>query len=162
MAQIVLVRVDERLIHGATIAACAPAVRAQKVIAVDDQTANDAFISMIMKGGTNGLPAEIWTLDQTVAEWKANQFGEGRVFVIFKRITDAVKAYKAGFEFPELQLGWLNPGVGRTVVDTRISMTKEEAEMLQELERTTDLKVHLSYTPDLPPVPLDKAIAGKF
>lgn len=161
MGQLVLVRLDERLIHGAVVTTNAPAVNAQKIVAVDDATANDEFMSMIMKAGAKGVVAEIYTLEQAIENYKKDQFGEGRILLLFKRVSDAYKAFNAGIKFEAFNLGWTNPSANKVKIDNKMSLTKDEVEMLKELE-AQNVDVYLRYTPDLAPVALDKAISGKF
>lgn len=162
MGEIVLTRVDERLIHGVIMATWVPSLNIEKVIAVDDETAKDDFIKEIMKSCTNGLPAEIYTLDQAVEAWEKEEFGNGRILLLFKRISDAVQAYGKGIAFSELQLGWLNPGPGKVRIDNRICLSKEEVKLLEKFEQDTSVSVHVRYAPEMTPVSFGKAISGKI
>lgn len=162
MAELLHVRVDERLIHGVVMATWVPSLGVNKIVAVDDETAADDFISMIMKSCTNGIPAEIYSLEQAAGEWKKDKFGEKKTLLLFKRVSDALKAYELGISYPVLQLGWLNPGNDRIRITTKMCLTKNEIEALKDFESRNQVKIELQYSPDEVPLNLNKAIEGKI
>ena len=62
---IVLARIDDRLIHGQVMTSWLNYTGANKIIVIDDVTANDSFLTMIIK---TLVPANIVTQVTTVAD----------------------------------------------------------------------------------------------
>lgn len=165
MGELVLVRVDERLIHGVICVTWAPNVNADTIIAVDDITANDDFVKSIMKSsaaGASGLNADILTIDNAVSSWKEKGLTEGRILLIFKSVEDAFKAYEKGLDYMSLQLGWTNPKKGRERIDQSLCLSKEDVDLVRKLEKDYSVKVNMQYSPQFEPVSFEDGIKGKF
>ena len=135
MAEISLVRIDSRMIHGQVCTSWLGALRANKIVLIDDSLVNDPVLSQVlMYAAPANVPLELKSTDQAAEEYKKDQFGSGRVFVIFKDVKNARDAYFKGFQYEELQVGGIAGGKpGKFVVHENISIDKEEAELLQEI-----------------------------
>ena len=165
MRELVLVRVDERLIHGVICVIWAPNVNADTIIAVDDITANDDFVKSIMKSsasGASGLNADILTIDNAVSSWKEKGLGEGRILLIFKSIEDAYNAYEKGLNFTSLQLGWTNPKKGRERIDQSLCISEADVDLVRKMEKDYGVEVNMQYSPQFEPVSFEYGIKGKF
>lgn len=162
MGELVLTRVDERLIHGVICVTWAPNVNANKIIAVDDITASDDFLSSIMKSCATNVEADILSVDQAVAAWKDNQFGDGRILLIFKYIKDAIAAYEKGLEFSPLQLGWITSSAGRERINQALNLSADEVALLRKLEKDHGVPVKVQYSPQFESISLKEALKGKF
>lgn len=162
MGELALVRVDERLIHGVICVTWAPAVGANKVVAVDDITASDDFISSIMKSCATNVAADIFSVEDAVKNWKENKFGEGKILLIFKYVKDALKAKEKGLDFDELQLGWITASPERENINQALNLSAQEAEMIRKLEKDYNVKVNIQYSPQFEPQPFEEGIKGRF
>ena len=66
--------------------------------------------------------------------WQQDQLGDLEpIFVLFKNMPMAYKAYKAGFRYTTLQVGGIGGGVGRKNIVGPISFDDNDAKMLDEM-----------------------------
>ena len=115
MARIGLVRIDSRLIHGQVCTQWLYRTNSKKVYIVDDEGASNSFLSSIYKMACPvGVELE-------------------PIFVLFKNMPMAYKAYKAGFRYTTLQVGGIGGGVGRKNIVGPISFDDNDAKMLDEM-----------------------------
>lgn len=103
---IVLVRVDERLIHGQILEGWIPSTRAQELLVANDSLAEDYVQKMIME---SAIPYSIGiVIDSVEAIASLLQKPEDRDvrrMIIVDNPVDALRLKRAGVQFAELNLG---------------------------------------------------------
>lgn len=99
-------RVDDRLIHGQILEAWVPFLRASCIIVANDGVASDFFRETVMR---MAVPSELEVIIQSVKEFSGNfRYSEEngkRTMVLFSSISDAVRAFEAGFRYSHLNIG---------------------------------------------------------
>ena len=134
MATLALVRIDARLIHGQVCTQWLYKTGAKKIYIIDDMIAKDTFLTSIFLMATPvGTTLEVISTAEAGKRWQNDEFGDAPVFVLFKNMPMAYKAYQAGFKYPAMQIGSIGGGVGRKVVLGPISFDDEDARMLDEM-----------------------------
>ena len=135
MAEIPLLRVDERLIHGQVVAGFLRSLSCNRVIIIDDGVRNDKFIKKILEMAMPpSAKLTVYSCAEAAESWAKDQFGPGRAIIIFKSITGAHQAYQTGFNFKTLQIGGVIYASNKKQVFGPVYMNKEEAVYLNELE----------------------------
>ena len=84
----------------------------------------------------NGRDVELETISTEEAgkRWQQDRLGDLEpIFVLFKNMPMAYKAYKAGFRYTTLQVGGIGGGVGRKNIVGPISFDDNDAKMLDEM-----------------------------
>lgn len=105
MANIKLIRIDFRLIHGQVVNKWIKITRSNKIVVIDDSLASNEFMrSVYIMAAPPGVDVQVYSINDAIKEWKENQFGTGDVLVLFKSVPDAYRCYKEGFEIKELQI----------------------------------------------------------
>ncbi len=131
-----LVRVDNRLIHGQVVEAWVPYVKADRIIVVDDESANDSLKRSILELAT---PADIRLDVVTVAEmvrlYATQEFEKDHVLVLFAGPCQAFAAFKAGFSFKTLNVGNVHFAQGKMRMTSSVCVDQEEMNVLRELAR---------------------------
>lgn len=134
MAKLNVVRIDSRLIHGQVVTQWVRKTNTKRIIIVDDALIHDKFMSKILKmAAPPSTKVEIVSTEKAGAQWQEDQFGAGSVMVLFKDVPTAHAAYQQGFTYPRLQLGGIGAGPGRVLAFGPISLSEEDAHMLDEL-----------------------------
>ena len=160
MANIKLVRVDFRLIHGQVVNKWIKVTLSNRIIVIDDVlAANDFMKGVYIMAAPPGVKVDILTIDEAVKQWKEDKFGKGEVFILFKSVKDACKCHQLGFEYQALQIGGLGAGPGRKLVYGPITLDKTDFDSLIELEKT-GVEVTFHQVPDEKAESF-KAISGK-
>ena len=162
MGELALVRVDGRLIHGATCMVWGSAASAAKIIAVDNTIAKNAFVKKITEAVSKNVLAEVVTEEEFVEMWKKDQFGDGRILVIFKTIESALAAWKAGFDYPKLQIGLTLMKNDSQHLSRTLFINQSEMNALNELDTVYHVEIYSQYSPQLPAEPWEVSIKSKY
>ena len=108
MANIKLVRIDFRLIHGQIVNKWIKAIHANKIIVINDALRNDDFMADIyIMAAPPGVEVEIYSVEEAAKKYVEDQLGSGDVLILFKNVKEAYECYKKGLEIKELQIGGL-------------------------------------------------------
>lgn len=135
MANILLQRVDNRLIHGQVTANWVRSLAIDSIVLIDDSISEDNFLKKIFRLSVpEGRSLLIYSCDDAVAAWKINQFSEGRSMVVYKNIAGAFNAFQSGLVFEALQIGGVEHAPGRKMVLESIALSQKEAFLLNKLE----------------------------
>ena len=136
MANLALVRIDARLIHGQVATQWIKRTKADRIIIIDQQIGTDPFMSQIMQMAAPPMTKlQCMTPTQAGEEWQKDQFGpQGTLLCIMRNVPETYAAYNAGFDFPELLVGGIGGAPGRINVHGPITLSEDDAKMLAELE----------------------------
>ena len=131
---IVLVRVDNRLIHGQIIEAWIPYTEASRIIIADDEVAADFFRESVIR---MAVPRDIDLVIVGVEELSQKySFERGRgkkTIVIFHDIKTAWRAYKNGFSYNRLNLGNVHTEDCRCRCSPSVLLGEEDIQNLTDL-----------------------------
>lgn len=158
MATISLIRIDFRLIHGQVVTKWVKHANADRIIIVNDALAKDEFLGSVYKmAAPSDVRVSIFTMDKAIAKWEKNQFGEGRVLMLFKSVEDARAMQKKGFPMKALQIGGLGGGNGRVNTSCGISFDALDISLLKEIQQE-GCEVYIHVVPSQPKYDIDKVI----
>ncbi|WP_196604067.1 PTS sugar transporter subunit IIB [Pectinatus haikarae] len=147
MADIALIRIDFRLIHGQVVARWLKETQATKIIIVNDTLSKDPTMGNIYRMATPaGVRCAIVSVDHFVDSWKTTHLGEGTAMVLFKNVKTVFDAYQKGFNPIDLQIGGLGAGPGRKIVYQNITLNKEDFDMLEKI--SPNINIYFQATPE--------------
>ncbi|GCF95124.1 PTS mannose transporter subunit IID [Enterococcus florum] len=133
MGTIVLARIDDRLIHGQVMTSWLNYTGANRIIIVDDETANDTFLKMIV---TSVAPAnintEVFDMAGGVTALK-NLADNDKVIVLVKSPAVYVELMKQGVILEKVNIGGMGAKEGRSKFYKNISASEAEKACLAEL-----------------------------
>lgn len=134
MGNLVLTRIDSRLIHGQVMTKWVNQVRANKIVVVSDELANDEFMrSIYLMSAPAGIEVVCLTEAQAAEEYKKDVFGNGNVLLLLPSLTALKNIYDAGVDVKAIQVGGLGGGPERKVVFQNITLDDTDAAILEEL-----------------------------
>lgn len=151
MAKVVLVRVDDRYIHGQILEAWIPYTKANAILVINDELSKDEYRKRVMEFS---VPQEVEVLikdlDRGIEYLKGiggtEEVSQGlvkkilrlsrekRVMVIFGDLRDAVSVYHRGFRFKELNLGNIHRQGYVKALSPSLFLDQEDLDLLNELE----------------------------
>jgi PTS system mannose-specific IIB component len=103
---VVLVRVDDRFIHGQILESWIPHLKAQGVIVANDGLAGDQIQKTIMSMAIpERIKLKIVYLKDAVHLQGDRELNEKRCLVIVSTIKDAYRLFSSGFTFTRLNIG---------------------------------------------------------
>ena len=125
LKNIVLVRVDDRLVHGQVMTSWSKATNANKFMVIDDEVASNDLMKTVLKGV---IPANI-KLGIFTVEKAADRLIKG--FKSDDRVIQKFLGY--GIQFNQLNIGGIGTRADRETLWRNIAVTKEEKEAIKEL-----------------------------
>jgi len=113
---IILVRVDDRLLHGQIICAWVPFVKADALLVASDEAAGDSLASEIIGScGHKGLNVYVKAIDEAVVCLREGESSKERIILIVGDLNDALRIYAEGIKFTSLNLGNIHHENGRRI-----------------------------------------------
>lgn len=127
-------RVDFRMVHGQVGSMWVPTLGITKIIVISDEASKDTFIQKTMKlGAPVNVTVEVYDVEKAMEQWNANQFGTGKILVLFQYINEAIRCYRAGYPLKSLNVANVPQSPQTTHLTKTINLTKEDKEYLDEL-----------------------------
>ncbi len=149
---IVLVRLDDRLIHGQVTVKWARKTNPDRIIVVNDKVAQDPIAKMTLPlAAPTSVKVSILGINEAISEYNSNKWEKEKVFIIVKTPFDALGLVKGGVKFEWLDIGQLGYEEGRKRVAKTVSLNENEAKALKEI---ADTGIKLIYQQ----LPEDKAV----
>lgn len=135
MGEVVLARVDQRLIHGQIVTAIAPTSGGNSIILANDGVAGDAFLKSISEttGSSGNSKAQVLSLQDTIDAWNINQFGDRKVLLITKDIYDMKKLIDGGVVIEKLNIGNNAQKAGKINIINEVGLDEKEFNILKEI-----------------------------
>lgn len=161
MGNIVLTRVDSRLIHGQVMTKWVNQVQANKIVVVSDELANDEFMrSIYLMSAPTGVEVVCVTEAQAAESYAADVFGAGNVLLLLPSLKALKSVYDQGVKVSSAQVGGLGGGPERKVVFQNITLDDADAAILAELA-ADGVKIVFQTIPEDAPQDVD-AILKKY
>jgi mannose/fructose/N-acetylgalactosamine-specific phosphotransferase system component IIB len=132
---IVLVRIDNRLLHGQVLEAWVPAVNANCIVVANDQAAAAPFQRTLMEAAVpRGIKVVVDSVAGSAQILRRGELDAYRVLLLYATSQDALAGFCQGVEFAELNLGNMHAGAGKMKLSCTIALAPEDIENLQQLE----------------------------
>lgn len=156
MKNIVLTRIDDRLIHGQVMTAWLGHVKGNMIMVIDDVVEKDQFLKMVLK---SSVPANI-KLGIFSVETAINRIKEGfdlkdRVIILVKYPETLYKMNKAGIEFETINIGGMAMNADRKKLFRNIAASEAEKDMLKEMQNN-GVEITVQIVPTNTPTKIDK------
>ena len=134
MANIVLSRVDSRLIHGQVITKWIKQYPAKRIMIIDDELAKDSFMAEIyMMAAPTGIKVEIVSVESA---GKKLQETDENVFILYKTIGTCFQAYKAGVPVDRVIVGGVPSAPGKKFLLSGVYLGEDEIIKLKEMDQS--------------------------
>lgn len=143
MKKIVLTRVDDRLLHGQVVVSWIPYLKANEVIVVDDELANDEFMSLLIKNAEpENFKVNIFTVEEAANYIKGEDNGSN-ILILIKNIEHIMKLLELDIELKQINIGNLGSNFKRKKYSNSVFLSDEELNMLNEITKTVDVEIRM-------------------
>lgn len=134
MAQIVLTRIDNRLIHGQIVTEWCSYVQADVVLVANDAVARDSLRQSLMK---MAAPASIltryYTLAQTIQVLKKST-SDQRVVLLCETPQDILTLVKGGVPIQKVNVGNMHMAKGKHRIATTVAIDENDQAVFRKLK----------------------------
>ncbi len=156
MSEIVLTRIDDRLIHGQVMTAWVKKTRANQILIIDDEVAKDDFMSEILKmSAPAGIDIVVKGLEDAVTFLNEQETENKRLIILVKAPITIEMIVEKGIVIDKLVVGGMGAKANRRVLYKNISASDEERATFKKLiERGIPVVIHI--IPDQKEIDLSK------
>lgn len=147
---IVLARIDTRLLHGQVATSWTKSTKPDRIIVVSDAVSKDELRkSMVMEAEPPGVKAHV------VPVWKMKEilddprFGATRAMLLFEKPEDVLQLFELGGRIDHVNIGSMAYSEGKVNLNMAIAMNKTDVETIEKL-------MDYGVTFDVRKVPADK------
>lgn len=158
MLNVVLTRIDDRLIHGQVMTAWVKFTGGNRIIIVDDLVAKDDFMkSMLKMSIPPGLKLDTYSVEDAAEVLKGDAFSREKVIILVKKPDVIYELLKMGVKFKEINVGGMGANPGRKKLYKNISASNQEREVFRKIIEA-GVKVSIRIIPDDKEVSVDKLL----
>lgn len=143
MENIVLARIDDRLIHGQVMTAWMKTRPAKRILVIDDKVAADAFmIEVIELAAPTGVKVDVYSCDQAI---EALKDGLDTPTILLAKVPDTYKRLlDGGIVLGEINLGGMGMAPGRKTLYKNIAASEAERSVMKGfLAQGIDIKIQI-------------------
>lgn len=133
---LVLTRIDNRLIHGQVLEAWVPFVKADCIAVANDDIAANPLKKMMMQASVpTRMRVEIGTVEEIVDLLNSGDLNKCRVMLLFGTTADALRAYRQGLAYEHLNLGNLHADKGKARLSCTVFLDSTDLDDLELLDQ---------------------------
>lgn len=133
---LVLTRIDNRLIHGQVLEAWVPFVKADCILVANDEIAANPLKKMMMQASVpSRTKVEIGPVEDIVARLNSGALDCCRTLLLFGTTSDAVRAFRCGLTYEKLNLGNLHADKGKARLSCTVFLDPTDMDDLAMLDQ---------------------------
>ncbi len=133
--QIVLARIDNRLIHGQVLESWVPSLKANCIVVANDEVAHAVMQKILMEAAVpRGIQVIVDTVDAVSELLCSDELGDARVLLLFATAHDARRAVESGLVLKKLNLGNMHAGSGKLQCSCTIFLDPDDVVDLEKIQ----------------------------
>jgi PTS system mannose-specific IIB component len=131
---IVLVRIDDRLIHGQIVQGWLKNVAVDKVVVASDIAAGDSLQQILMSMAVPpNISLEVKTVDETIKSIENKEYDKPKTMMLLSNPSDVLKIIKNGVDFKSVNVGGMHFVSGKRQILRNMSVDDMDIESLYEI-----------------------------
>ncbi|MGB4439211.1 MAG: PTS sugar transporter subunit IIB [Sedimentibacter sp.] len=147
MKNIVLTRIDDRLLHGQVVVSWIPYLKTNEIIIVDEEYANDAFMVTIIKDAAPGnIAVHVLTVKES-ADYLKKDDDESRILILSRYIENIAELIELNAPTTKVNIGGLGNTPGRKRFLNSIHLSDDELNILKDLKKK-NIEVEIKMLPN--------------
>ena len=147
---IVLFRIDQRLIHGQVALAWTRAKNAQKIVVINNEVAQNSTQQTLMDMSVpTGVKTAFLSLEEAIEKINDDSLGNEKLLLLVKTPIEALELVKNGLEIDKINVGGVRSEDEKeqTQLTKEVSATPEEIKALQKLDEL-GVSLEAQWVPD--------------
>lgn len=130
MSNILLARIDSRLIHGQITAQWVKAVDAKEIVVVNDEVANDAFRQGLMNMAAMDMKVTYKSVAEMIDGWQQMGFS---LFLICENPEDVWNMIRGGVSIPKVNIGNMHMQEGKRQIAMSVAMDDKDIQCFKQM-----------------------------
>lgn len=139
---LVLVRIDDRLIHGQVVVGWRHVLHPDRILLCSDEVATTDWQKTIyLSAVPTELEASVLTVQETIESLKKNAFGDERIILLVDSPRTIVQLVEAGVDINEVNIGGMHFKPGKNQISPFIFVDEEDVKSFRALyDRNIELE----------------------
>jgi len=155
---VILVRIDDRLIHGQVVEGWVNFLKATCILVADDRVAANPLQRTIMEISVpEGLKVIIGRVEDICARIRSSSLDAERAILLFSNPTDVLRSLKAGLSCPSINLGGLHFVPGKRKIMDVLAVDDADLESLQAILKQ-GVRIDIQTVPTEKPHSLERVL----
>ena len=140
---IVLERIDDRIINGEVDTDWSKATNCQRIIVCDDDVANDKIRATLLKQvAPAGMKSHVVTLDKAIRVYNNPKYENDRCLLLFTKPASVLYLVEHGVDIKSVNIGGMSFHEGKKQVSSAVSVDQEDIDAFNKLhEKGIELEV---------------------
>ncbi|QSX06971.1 PTS sugar transporter subunit IIB [Sedimentibacter sp. zth1] len=148
MKNVILARIDDRLLHGQVVVSWIPKLNVNEVLVIDDESAQDEFLKELIKAtAPDNILVNILTINESISYLSEQTNGE-KILILTKKISNLCILINNNIDINRINLGGLGFNNDRTRYLNFISLNDEEKNLLIELDKSKKCSLEIQMVPN--------------
>lgn len=158
MRNVVLSRVDDRLIHGEVVTAWTPAMRGNRIMIIDDDVVRDEFNVRVVKAlAPAGTKVIVYSVEKAAEKLMVPGVDGERIIILTKTPITFNRLIKAGVPIKEVNLGGAGIRGERKPFINNVALDPEEVKACEEM-LNAGVRVYYQLVPEQCVIEIDNAL----
>ncbi|MBP5718028.1 MAG: PTS sugar transporter subunit IIB [Abditibacteriota bacterium] len=158
MRNVVLARVDDRLIHGEVVTAWIPTYKATRILIIDDDVAKDEFNVRVVKAlAPAGTKVFVYTVEKASEKLMVPGVEGERLLLLAKTPTTYCRLIQNGVPLKEVNLGGACIRGDRKPFINNVALDPAEVTACEEM-RKAGCRVYYQLVPEQSVIEIDEAV----
>lgn len=149
----ILVRVDDRLIHGQVVIAWGGRMRPARIWVADDAIAASEWERDLLVSAAPDADVRVAGIAAAAAAWGEEEAAPGGAFLLVRDLSGALALHQAGARFERLNLGGLHYAPGKTKVNEYVYLDERDRDAARRLS-ARGVTLEVQDVPAARPLPL--------
>jgi mannose/fructose/N-acetylgalactosamine-specific phosphotransferase system component IIB len=129
-----LVRIDDRLIHGQVSVGWAGRLKPETIVVLDDEAAGDSWENdLVCSACPDRVRAKVYSVEEGARLLASGGHAGERIIILLRSVGSARRLVEAGFPVPELNIGGLHHHAGSRAYLPYVYLDPSEVEGLKAL-----------------------------
>ena len=142
---IVLARIDDRLIHGQVVTVWSKVTNCQRIIVCDDDVANDKIRATLLKQvAPAGIKSHVVGLDKAIRVYNNPKYENDRCLLLFTKPASVLYLVEHGVDIKSVNIGGMSFHEGKKQLTKAISVDEDDIEAFKKLnEKGITLEIRI-------------------
>ena len=140
---IVLARIDDRLIHGQVATVWSKSTNCQRIIVCDDDVAKDKIrATLLTQVAPAGIKSHVVDLDKAIRVYNNPKYENERCLLLFTNPTSVLYLVEHGVDIKSVNIGGMSFHEGKRQITSAVSVDDKDVESFKKLnEKGIELEI---------------------
>lgn len=133
--ELVLIRIDSRLIHGQVATSWVKATKPEAIFAVNDGVAEDKIRkSLLLQVAPEGVKSFVIPVEKAIAVYNNPKYATTKVLLLVTNPTDLVRLIEGGVDIKKVNVGGMTYSEGDKMISQAVAINKNDLAAFKKLD----------------------------